>query len=278
MNKVNRFGGPWTRLKLDTLEGYLRFYTTALKNKGFRLHYIDAFAGSGICEIRKGDEVERLVGSAQRAINVSPPFDRFDFIESDRRRVKALREIKAKYPDRNIHIHEADANDKLKEICTGRDWRSTRAVLFIDPYGMSMNYDTLKAVADTQAIDVWYLFPLSALVRQAAKDRRAVTPDKESALTRLLGDDSWHDIWYSKNPTVDMFNDDRYQRDVDVDAIEEFVLHRLAQIFPKVAQPRRLYLNGNVSLFSLIFAVSNPAPKAIELSMRAANRLLQARN
>lgn len=278
MNKVNRFGGPWTRLKLDTLENYLHFYTTALKNKGFDLHYIDTFAGSGICEIRKGDEVERLIGSAQRAINVSPPFDRFDFIESNPGRVQALRGIKAQYPDRNIHIYEADANDKLKEICAERDWRSTRAVLFIDPYGMSMNYDTLKTVAGTQAIDVWYLFPLSAIVRQAATDRRAVTPDKESALTRLLGDDSWREIWYSKNPNLDFFDDDQYQRDVDVDAIEEFVLHRLAQIFPKVAQPRRLYLNGNISLFSLIFAVSNPSPKAIALSMGAANHLLKARD
>lgn len=278
MNKVNRFGGPWTRLKLDTLEKYLHFYTTALKHKRFRLHYIDAFAGSGICEIRKGDEVERLIGSAQRAINVSPPFDRFDFIESNPGRVQALREIKAQYPDRNIHIYEADANDKLREICADRNWRGTRAVLFIDPYGMSMNYDTLKTVAGTKAIDVWYLFPLSAMVRQAATDRKAVTPDKESALTRLLGDDSWRDVWYSQTPISDLFEGDQYQRDVGVDAMEEFVLHRLGQIFSRVAQPRRLYLNGNVSLFSLIFAVSNPSPKAIELSMRAANYLLQARN
>lgn len=42
------FGGNWTEQKLGILEAYLDSYTTALKNHGFRLVYIDAFAGSGV--------------------------------------------------------------------------------------------------------------------------------------------------------------------------------------------------------------------------------------
>jgi len=38
----HEFGGIWTRQKLDILKKYLGFYTLALKNQPFTLHYVDA--------------------------------------------------------------------------------------------------------------------------------------------------------------------------------------------------------------------------------------------
>ena len=46
MNK-QAFGSIWTISKLEIIENYLEFYTTALKKQNFKLCYIDAFAGSG---------------------------------------------------------------------------------------------------------------------------------------------------------------------------------------------------------------------------------------
>ena len=52
----NKFSGPWTLIKLEIIEKYLGFYTAALKNIchkfGWRLLYINAFAGSGECFIK----------------------------------------------------------------------------------------------------------------------------------------------------------------------------------------------------------------------------------
>ena len=57
---MGRFGGDWTKDKLDMVERYLNAYTTALKKKDyFRLMYIDAFAGSGIINLKKSDKEER---------------------------------------------------------------------------------------------------------------------------------------------------------------------------------------------------------------------------
>ena len=39
--------------------------------------------------------------------------------------------------------------------------------MFLDPYGMEVEWKTLQAVAATRAIDVWFLFPLAGLYRQA---------------------------------------------------------------------------------------------------------------
>jgi hypothetical protein len=44
---TQRFGGPWSLMKVQTVEKYLAAYTTALSKQNFRRVYIDAFAGSG---------------------------------------------------------------------------------------------------------------------------------------------------------------------------------------------------------------------------------------
>ena len=44
----HRFGGQHTDEKLARLHEYLQAFATALKNQGFVLVYVDAFAGSGV--------------------------------------------------------------------------------------------------------------------------------------------------------------------------------------------------------------------------------------
>ena len=65
------FGGNWTKRKLDILESYMDAYTTALKKQGFRLMYIDAFAGEGRIGLRDDDDgVQFLSGSVTRALKI----------------------------------------------------------------------------------------------------------------------------------------------------------------------------------------------------------------
>ncbi len=61
-------------------------YTTALKDRSFKLMYIDAFAGSGGISLRTEDDDARALidGSAKLAIDVEDkPFDRLIFVEED---------------------------------------------------------------------------------------------------------------------------------------------------------------------------------------------------
>ena len=82
------FGGPWTQEKLQILSRYLNEYTTALKNRPFRLIYVDAFAGEGTW--RPGSEYsndyddfrEFFKGSARIALEIQDKqFDRLIFVE-----------------------------------------------------------------------------------------------------------------------------------------------------------------------------------------------------
>lgn len=152
----------------------------------------------------------------------------------------------------------------------------------MDPYGLSVAWATLQRIARTQAIDLWYLFSLSGLYRQTARDFERVDPAGAARLDSVFGTPAWREAFYAPiAPTnLDLFGDPVSPiigRHADVNAIEAFVGDRLrAAGFAKVAEPLRLPLRGGAPLYSLFFCVSNPNPKAIALSMRTADHLLKA--
>jgi three-Cys-motif partner protein len=283
----HRYGGPWTNIKSEVLRSYLGFFTTALKNKGFDLWYIDGFAGTGSRTVagRETDlfgesaEPQEISGSARIALNIIPPFQRLIFIEKKPKRVAAL---KALTGGRNVLILQDDANAVIRDLCRSTTWRGKRAsgrgiraVMFLDPYGMSVDYTTLKEIRGTAAIDLWYLFPLSGLYRQAAHSKANISPDKEAAITRILGSDEWKTRFYAE-AKPDLFgNVTDGPRIADVDAIEGYVRERLQAVFPQVLEPLRLY-RQRVPIFSLFFAVSNPDRAAWGLAIKGADYILSS--
>lgn len=187
--KAHVFGGDWTSTKLDVLTRYLTAYTVALNDKPSSTHpfkkaYIDAFAGTGY-RTSRGDQASKaslnldlpdladagpqrlLDGSARLALKIQPRFDRYIFIERNKDRVQQLEALKAEFLELapRITIKRGDANREIRKLCE-RNWSSHRAVLFLDPYGMQVEWDTIVAVAQTRAIDLWLLFPLGVGVNR----------------------------------------------------------------------------------------------------------------
>ncbi len=292
MTVDHSFGNVSTDLKLSLVEAYLNAFTTALRPKFDELWYIDAFAGAGHRTVKykareadflgpaEAERIEQRRGSARIALEVDPAFDRVVFIEKKRAHCHALEQLKLAYSaDRRIEVVRADANAAIRdELASRSSWAGVRAVMFLDPYGMAVDWETLELIRQTEAIDIWYLVSLSGLFRQAAHDPTKVTPKKRAALTRMLGTDEWETEWYQRDTRPDIFGelDEIHQRKADVDAIEKFVTKRLTSLFPKVLPPRRLYSDRNVPQFALFLAISNPAPRAIGLATRIGNHILKA--
>jgi three-Cys-motif partner protein len=217
----HRFGGPWTEVKLDAVEYYLKFYTQALKGKPspenpFVLWYIDAFAGTGdrATEQMTGGLFEgtpaelktvRLAGSATRALRVTPAFQKFVFIEQRPEFCAALDSLKADHPQRDIVCVQGDANEVLPRLFgrppwTGRRWGDPphRAVVFLDPYNL-VEWSTLEGLAATKAVDLWLLFPIASVLRQAARSFDGIDANKATYLDRAFGTSDWRTELYRPN-------------------------------------------------------------------------------
>lgn len=275
------FGGVWTRIKLEALEKYLRAFNTALSKQRFTRIYVDAFAGTGRCDIKVNGEKRSIDGSARRALAANPSFHKYCFIELLPRKLVALKSLAAEHPGKTIEIIQSDANTALKSLCTQYQWRNERAVLFLDPFGMQVEWTTLEAIAKTGAIDVWYLFPYAGLYRQAAINADALDTDKDTSLTRVLGTDEWRQAFYVQKRQTDLFGgDDGEERSADHREMLDFVSKRLKGLFQAVTAPKVLYQGGDsrnpsgAPLFALYFAASNPNPRAFGLATKIAKDIL----
>ena len=284
MATSQKFGGNWTEEKLNIFTSYLDAYLIALQNQKFKKIYIDAFAGTG--EIETSDGGQFLVGSAKRALESEKKFDHYYFIEADSQKAGELQNmINSEFPQMRgiVTIYCGDANDKLAEIISNVDWRYNRGLLFLDPYATQVNWATLENVAQTKSIDVWYLFPFSALERMLPKNGKY---DKwEDCIDRLLGDAGWRKEFYKKDPQMTLFDlfpepgqsdGERMVKDANPDYIKEYILSRLGTIFPCVSKHALIFRNSrNSPMFLFCFAIASESPKAQGLALRMADYILK---
>lgn len=271
------FGGGWSDKKLDVLAEYLRAYTTALKNQPFELIYIDAFAGAGraLVEEQKEDslfndadlesDASYRHGSPLQAIQTDPPFHRFVFIDRNEESMAALREqceqTEAARSGRISYI-TGDANEELRKIAKG-NWRGKRAVAFLDPYALHVTWETIKAIADTKAIDMWLLFPAMAVNRMLP--RSGIVPDEwAKKLIETFGDDEWRRVFFQTGQ-ADLLGFEPISKTPEpFQRLSEYVTSRLRSVFAGVVdEPLLLRNSGNSPLFLLCFGSGHPTGAVI---------------
>ena len=288
MKRAQRFGGPWSLVKLEALQSYLTAFARVMVHQNFKRTYIDAFAGSGDFTFDAEDGGPMFnpdsaatvhAGSARRALGTEPAFHRLYFIENRRKNVAALRALIAAESARAVVV-AGNANNELTRIIRSIDWKLHRGIIFLDPFGNSLEWRTLEAVASTK-LDVWYLFPLAGVYRNAPIDKDKLTSEKRNAITRIVGTTDWQEAFYAPpltaSPTLFNLPSTSAKRTLDVDGIESFVKSRLESIFPAVEPPLRLLGPTKAPIFSLFFAMTNTSPKAHAVAIPIARHILRQR-
>ena len=167
------FGGSWSASKLDCVEAYATAYLKVMQQQHWaELRYIDAFAGRGKQAVKDaagkvgvdaeldsffGSASDRrdvkafLEGSALRVLNASSQatrgFERYTFIDSHRPSCEELRAaVSASNPDVTHRIEFAceDANAALDRCLADINWQTTRALVFLDPFGLEVKWSTSR--------------------------------------------------------------------------------------------------------------------------------------
>jgi three-Cys-motif partner protein len=287
MQKGNhQFGGKWTTEKLERVAKYLRTYSTIMTKQAFRFAYIDAFAGTGY-RTQKSSEVQGellfpefaeretrrfIESSAHIALQVTPRFSKYIFIEKELTGYNELDKLKKVFPDlaNDIILINADANSYLTELCLNYSWKKNRAVLFLDPYGMEVEWSTIEAISKTQAIDLWLLFPLGIAVNRLLRRDGQIDESVKNKLDRFFGTTDWFERFYQPQIKDSLFETKKIMgKVVNFEAISKYFVKRLKNVFADAADnPLRLYNSKNNPLYLLCFAVGNKkgAPIAIKIA------------
>lgn len=288
------FGGNWTEQKLILLQKYLsayrKIFTRNEHARYFNTIYVDAFAGTGNweSESEQGNQTELLFlgdeeahtyaqGSVRVALSLEEPFDEYLFIEKERAFSQELESVISEYPDLepNSTILCGDANTHLQDWIETVDWSKNRAVVFLDPWGMQVDWKTIEMLGETKGVDLWYLLPLGQGVNRLLTKAQMPKAGNALRLTKMLGTEDWKDEFYITSPQTELFDPgDKQIKDATFGAISNFILSRLKSKFAGVSNnPLPLRNSKNNPIFLLIFAAANE--KGSKTALRIANYLLE---
>jgi len=295
---ADHFGGEWTKIKLDSLRKYLNAYLTifrtAIKARNFKILYIDAFAGNGENIFTADDNSLELSlfspeekrneypGSARIALELDKKFDKYIFIELEPENCSKLKSLisAVNIEGSDVEVIQGDSNIELRNILAQYDWRRYRAVLFLDPFGMQVDFATLKSIAKTRAIDVWLLVPLGVGVMRLLKNNGQISEANKATLTRFFGCDDWYNELYKAGISDTLFGEEEFvQKTVNFQNLIKYYGSRLGEIFGGISPDPLLLKNsrGN-TIFALYFMVANQDEKVKHLAINIANSIIKKKH
>lgn len=254
--------GYWSEIKLDIVRQYAAAYSKILvAQKRPALHhvYIDAFAGPGRHVSRTTREF--VAGSPLNALQVDPPFREYHFIDLDSAKVAALEEIARGRPE--VHVHRGDCNDILGGTVFPRvryeDYR--RALCLLDPYGLHLRWDVIRAAGASRSIEIFLNFPVADMNRNVLwRDPTGVARADTDRMTAYWGDESWRQVAYTKERNL--FG---WDEKTDNDTIATAFRKRLREGagFKHVAEPLPMRNSQGATVYYLFFASQKPVAKNI---------------
>lgn len=280
------FGGAWTEAKLEIVSAYAKSFQIALKNQPFENWYIDPFAGTGqrtekrqsggIFEGRPPEEeIVTFSGSAKRALEISPHFDHYCFADAKASHVRALQALASEYSSRDIQVFHGDGNDCVRDVLSAVPWTGPnswrqRGIVFLDPYGMSIRWDTLQLIASTRRLDVWFLFAAKAVRQQLGGSIHDVDEPKAAALDRFFGEPNWREEFFrTPEGQVTLFDiEPTAETAVNLSAIGAYARKRFADAFRWVSKPKSLTVRNVPDYFQLYCMTNNNSEKAVALVSR----------
>ncbi len=262
----------WSQNKLKMLKDYLLPYARIMNGQKKRwlraFHYIDGFAGPGLLSAREADGIQEkqeiqayLEGSPLLALDCKPPFDHLWFIEQDQSRVSRLNSIiEERAEEARTDVRRADANEVINEIISQLG-RQERGLVFLDPYGLELDWQTVERLGRAGIFDVFINFSLMGIFRNLSRQGEPTQANRQM-LTRVMGRDDWVDSLYSTQGAL--FGTPRVTREgIDPDKLARVYAEQLQTVFKHVSDHVIMRNSKGGPIYALMLASQNQTAKKI---------------
>lgn len=258
--------GIWSEVKLEIIRRYAAKYTQVMegqrrrKRGPLRWLYIDGYAGSGHHVSKARNEL--VEGSPLIALRTDPPFHEYHFIDADPEKADELRNQVGDRAD--VFVYSGDCNEVLlsKVFPRAAYGEYKRALCLLDPYNINLTWEVIEAAGKAKSIEIFVNFMIMDINRNALrKNPDKIVKSKAEQMTRLWGDDSWHDAGYEYTT---LFGEDMPLK-VSNERFSEAFRQRLIQRagFKFVPAPMPMRTKTNAVIYYLYFASQNETGKKI---------------
>lgn len=261
-NQNNKFGGFWTEEKIEIFLKYVHAYLKIMAKQNFELIYFDGFAGSG--EIESKNYGTLIEGVAIKVLNLDfdKKFDYYYFVELNKAKLKKLENkiIKCTKNDKNIVYVDDDCNKKLLDMSVYlRSNKFTRALAFIDPYGLEVNWNSISSYKGL-GIDMWILIPTGGVNRMLTLDGNI----KESWMKKLssflgLTKEEIKEYFYKERIEYTLFGEEKKteKERKAVQKVLELYEKQLKTVFEFVSKGFPLKNSKGSIMFHFLLATNN---------------------
>lgn len=259
---MNQFGGNWTEAKMEIVVAYAKAYLTIMnKQHWVKTLYFDGFAGSGLIDAKEREEM--IKGTALRVLDIDEPrpFDMYYFVEMDPQYAVSLKShIKNDYPTKKAYVKQGDCNEKMIAMAEYlKKHSSFRALAFIDPYGMTVNWSSIEALKDL-GIDFWILVPTGMGVNRLLVTDGNISDAWLLKLEKFLGlsREEIKNHFYQNVVQTTVFGDEtRFKENNIVHKIGELYTNRLKTVFKFVSESFVMRNKTNSIMYHFMMATNN---------------------
>lgn len=194
-----------------------------------------------------------------------------------------MQELREEFPDRVIDVRQGNCNDVLcNDIVPQLPYSSRqRAFVFLDPYGLQVDWETVRELANTRTCDIFVNFSLMGVTRLLPRDQN---PDSEviERLNKVMGSTNWITQIYRKSSEIqlDIFGNPTESiptRDtIQAEWLASLYTEQLRGLFSHVSRPVLMRNSTNSVLYALCLASHNQT--AIKITNEIFDRYERLRN
>lgn len=125
---------------------------------------------------------------------------------------------------------------------------------------MNVSWQTIELIANTKAIDLWYLFPMGVALNRLLKKDGNISKSHQEKINNVLGTSEWYNLFYETDIETDFFNNWSANKKIaNFEFISLYITNRFSKHFPGVASnPKMLFNSKGNPLYLLCFASANP--------------------
>jgi three-Cys-motif partner protein len=260
---MNQFGGNWTEEKMDIVVKYATAYLTIMNQQTWvKTIYFDGFAGSGFIDSGESDEL--IKGTSLRILDISEPkpFDMYYFVELDEEHKIALEGNLKNHPLRkSTFIVREDCNIKLQDLAKYlKQNKSYRALVYIDPYGMSVNWSSIESLKGL-GIDLWILVPTGMGVNRMLTSNGNISESWMHKLETFLGysREEIMNHFYKSKTNLTLFGEEtsiRKERNA-VQLAGDLYSKKLKEVFSDVSKSFVMRNSHNSIMYHFMMAANN---------------------
>jgi three-Cys-motif partner protein len=261
---MNQFGGNWTEIKMEIIVNYAKAYLAIMnKQEWAKTIYFDGFAGSGYIETE--NEIDEIKGTSLRILELNDPrpFDIYYFVELNEKNKNELnKSIQELHFGKNAHVVQSDCNQKLESLANFMSInKSYRALVFIDPYGMTIKWDSILKLKDL-GIDLWILVPTGIGVNRLLVNDGKISDAWMNKLVAFLGisKNEIESTFYKKSSIQTLFGEEiKVEKDIKtIQKISEIYSSKLNEVFKYISNPFIMKNSTNSIMYHFMMATNNP--------------------